>query len=123
FMIREMHQRHSAYWQWTAPEWTDVLSGTPSRPPAYYATRPTVVDVAYLLCGFDDLCTLGRLDWVPMAHVLFGHDRVETQIRRLSQYLPGARGYGYRAATPAAIPWLSASRPGLPAHAAPRLAG
>ncbi len=61
--------------------------------------------MAYLLCGFDRLYAIGRLDWLPMAYAIFGRELVDTQIQRLGGYLEGSQGVGYSSTRNAADRW------------------
>jgi integrase len=108
FLIGEMDTRQSAFWQWSMDDWVEVLSVTPHRKPAYFTTRPTLIDLAYLLCGFDHLSAIGRLDWLPMAQGILGREVVDTQIQRLSEYLQGNQGYGYSSKRAATDRWQRA---------------
>jgi hypothetical protein len=105
FLIAEMDRHQTAFWQWEASDWLEVLSVTPLRKPSYFTTRPTLIDMAYLLCGFDRLYAIGRLDWLPMAYAIFGREMADTQIQRLSSYLEGSQGFGYRSTHQAADRW------------------
>ncbi len=105
FLISEMDTRHTAFWQWSRDDWVEVLSVTPLRKPSYFTTRPTLIDMAYLLCDFDRLYAIGRLDWLPMANAIFGRELVDTQIQQLSGYLQGPQGFGYSSTRDAADRW------------------
>jgi integrase len=107
FLIGEMDTRQAAFWQWSMDEWVEVLS-TRERKPVYFTTRPTLIDLAYLLCGFDRLYAIGRLDWLPMAQGIFGREVVDTQIQRLGDYLQGTEGYGYSSKRAATDRWQRA---------------
>jgi integrase len=105
FLIREMDTRQAAFWQWSMDDWVEVLSVTQGRKPAYFTSRPALIDLAYLLCGFDRLYAIGRLDWLPMAYAIFGRELVDTQIQQLSGYLQGSGGFGYSSTRDAADRW------------------
>jgi integrase len=105
FLIREMDTRQTAFWQWSMGDWVEVLSVTQERKPAYFTSRPALIDLAYLLCGFDRLYAIGRLDWLPMAYAIFGRELVDTQIQQLSGYLQGSQGFGYSSTCDAADRW------------------
>src|SRR5258708_8456353 len=105
FLIREMDTRQAAFWQWSMDDWVEVLSVTKERKPAYFTSRPALVDLAYLLCRFDRLYAIGRLDWLPMAYAVFGRELVDTQIQQLSGYLQGSQGFGYSSTHDAADRW------------------
>jgi integrase len=108
FLIREMDTRQAAFWQWSMDDWVEVLSVMPHRKPSYFTSRPTLIDLAYLLCGFDRLYAIGRLDWLPMAQGIFGGEVVDAQIQRLSTYLQGTEGYGYSSKRAATVRWQPA---------------
>jgi integrase len=105
FLIREMDTRQAAFWQWSTDDWVEVLSVTRERKPAYFTSRPALIDLAYLFCGFDRLYAIGRLDWLPMAYAIFGRELVDTQIQQLSGYLQGSQGFGYSSTRDAADRW------------------
>jgi integrase len=105
FLIREMDTRQAAFWQWSTDDWVGVLSVTQGRKPAYFTSRPALIDLAYLLCGFDRLYAIGRLDWLPTAYAIFGRELVDTQIQQLSGYLQGSQGFGYSSTHEAADRW------------------
>jgi integrase len=105
FLIREMDTRQVAFWQWSMDDWVEILSVTQGRKPAYFTSRPALIDLAYLLCGFDRLYAIGRLDWLPMAYAIFGRELVDTQIQQLSGYLQGSQGFGYSSTRDAADRW------------------
>lgn len=105
FLISEMDTRQTAFWQWSRNDWVEILSVTPHRKPSYFTTRPTLIDMAYLLCDFDRLYAIGRLDWLPMACAIFGREIVDTQIQRLSGYLEGSQGFGYSSTRDASDRW------------------
>lgn len=105
FLIKEMNTRQVAFWQWSMDDWVEILSVTQERKPAYFTSRPALIDLAYLLCGFDRLYAIGRLDWLPMAYAIFGRELVDTQIQQLSGYLQGSQGFGYSSTRDAADRW------------------
>lgn len=94
-MFRQMHRRGRAFWQWSTQDWYDVVGPTA---PAFAVTngrrsardglRPHLLDVAYLLCGFEAFGPLWTATaWYPMARVVFGADLVDCQVACLDAVL------------------------------------
>lgn len=94
-MFSQMHRRAEAFWQWTAQEWHDVLGATVQSFAATNALscggnglRPHLLDVAYLLCGFEEFGPLWTATaFYPMARVVFGADLLDHQVSRLDAIL------------------------------------
>ena len=94
-VFRQMHRRGRAFWQWTAQEWRDVLGVTAAAfeavnalPHGRTGLRPLLLDVAYLLCGFEDFGPLWTATaYYPMARVVFGADVLAGQVARLDAAL------------------------------------
>jgi len=94
-MLAQMHLRSTSFWQWSAEEWCEVVGATAESfeaanglPRRRNGLRPHLLDVAYLLCGFEHF---GRI-WMatayyPMARVVFGADVLASQIARLDAVL------------------------------------
>ena len=90
-VLREIDRRGRAFWQWSAADWLDTLGLAGDGPgaregprSAREGLRPHLLDVAYLLCGFDQLGALwGTTAFHPMARVVFGADVVAEAIARL----------------------------------------
>jgi hypothetical protein len=88
-----------SYWGWTPKEWADVLGrdqaafrdGAPAW--ADDAVRPYLAAHAYLLGGFDEFHRLGSFSRLTLAWRIFGHGRVDGEIRRIRAVLAG---WGYR---------------------------
>jgi len=94
-MCQQMHRRGRAFWQWSPWEWREVVGTTYSAfehandtGPARNGLRPHLLDVAYLLCGFDDFGPLWTATaFYPMARVIFGAALVDAQIARVDAVL------------------------------------
>ncbi len=94
-VCRQMHRRGRAFWQWSASEWREVIGTTyeafaqiHSLGGARNGLRPYLLDVAYLLCGFDDFGPLWTATaFYPMARVIFGTALVDAQIARVDAVL------------------------------------
>jgi hypothetical protein len=94
-MLGQMHRRSRSFWQWSAQEWCDVVDVTAESfeaanglPPRREGLRPHVLDVAYLLCGFEQFGPIWTATaFYPMARVVFGADVLEAQIARLDAVL------------------------------------
>ncbi len=95
FLFRQMHRRGRAFWQWSAHDWGDVVGATAAAFEAANGPgsgrnglRPHLLDVAYLLCGFEALGPLWTATaWYPMARVVFGADLLDRQLARLDAVL------------------------------------
>lgn len=99
----QMHRRGRAFWQWTPCEWHEVVGATG---PDFAATnqllnwgnglRSYLLDVAYLLCGFDEFGPVwSATTYYPMARVVFGAGLLDTQLARLDTVLAN-EGYATR---------------------------
>jgi len=104
-MFRQMHRRGRAFWQWSTQDWCDVVGTTAAafevtngRRGARNGLRPHLLDVAYLLCGFEAFGPLWTATaWYPMARVVFGADLVDHQVACLDAVLANegyATGHG-----------------------------
>src|SRR5438132_8199279 len=78
-MFAQMHRRGSAFWQWSAKEWCDVVGVTAELfeaanglPRWRNGLRPHLLDVAYLLCGFEEFGPI----WTATAFYPHGAGRV-----------------------------------------------
>jgi integrase len=75
-LIRAMDRWQIAYWGFTSQQWYELIGKD------YYAyiarhgstgnARHQIIALAYLLCDFDDLWSIGRLSWPRMAEKIFG---------------------------------------------------
>jgi hypothetical protein len=103
-VYRQMHRRGEAFWQWTVQEWREVVGVSSQTFAAGNALRhggnglrPYLLDVAYLLCDFDEFAPLWTATaFYPMARVVFGADLLDRQIGRLDAILENegyARGH------------------------------
>src|SRR6266568_2665388 len=94
-MFAQMHRRGTAFWQWSAKEWCDVVGQTAELfeaanglPQLRNGLRPHLLDVAYLLCGFEQFGPIWTATaFHPMARVMFGADVLDEQIARLDAVL------------------------------------
>ena len=94
-VCRQMHQRGCAFWQWSTADWQTNIGQTYDAFERLHAVggvrsglRPYLLDVAYLLCGFDDLGPLWTATaFYPMACAVFGAARIDAQIARIDDAL------------------------------------
>ncbi len=94
-MIGQMHRRSKSFWQWSAQEWCDVVGVTAESfeaanglPRRREGLRPHLLDVAYLLCGFEQFGPIWTATaFYPMARVVFGANVLDGQIARLDAVL------------------------------------
>ena len=94
-MLSQMHRRGKAFWQWSREEWRDVVGvtaeafeATNGLPRRREGLRPHLLDVAYLLCGFDQFGPIWTATaFYPMARVVFGADVLDNQITRVDAVL------------------------------------
>ncbi|MGH2370444.1 MAG: hypothetical protein ACRDI2_19895, partial [Chloroflexota bacterium] len=99
------------FWQWTVQDWHEVVGATAAAFEAANALpcgrggrhgrqglRPHLLDVAYLLCGFEAFGPLWTATaFYPMARVVFGADVLDGQLARLDAVLANegyATGHG-----------------------------
>lgn len=74
-IIRAMNRWQVAYWGFTSQQWHELIGDD------YYAyialhgctanARHQIIALAYLLCDFDDLWSIGRLSWPNIAAKIF----------------------------------------------------
>ena len=91
----QMHRRGTSFWQWTAQEWCDVVGETAESfeavnglPRRRTGLRPHLLDVAYLLCGFEQFGPIWTATaFYPMARVVFGANVLREQVARLDAVL------------------------------------
>src|SRR6266567_5100003 len=94
-MLGQMHRRSKSFWQWSAHEWCDVVGVTAESfeaanglPRRREGLRPHLLDVAYLLCGFEQFGPIWTATaFYPMARVAFGANVLDGQIARLDAVL------------------------------------
>ena len=94
-MFRQMHRRGRAFWQWSAQEWREVVGATAlafeeanALQDGRNGLRPHLLDVAYLLCDFDEFGPLWTATaFYPMARVVFGADRIAGEVARIDAVL------------------------------------
>jgi hypothetical protein len=96
-LMREMHNRGTAFWAWDRNDWLDVFT---SNSPMFMrkhrrsdAHRLQLVALAYLICDFEDLDAIGRYIPRALANKVFGHDAVDGAVDRVCQEL-FSWGYG-----------------------------
>jgi len=90
-----MHRRGESFWQWSAQEWCDVVGVTAESfeaanglPRTRNGLRPYLLDVAYLLCGFEQFGPIWTATaFYPMARVVFGADVLDDQTARVDAVL------------------------------------
>jgi len=90
-MVRAMHRQHVSFWAFTQAQWLDLL-GTD-----YYAyvdnqgesarCRQHLIAVSYLLCGFQDLHALGKIEYYALARKIFGPELLDGAIRSIQKDL------------------------------------
>jgi len=94
-MFAQMHRRGKSFWQWSAQEWCDVVGVTAESfeaanglPRTRNGLRPYLLDVAYLLCGFEQFGPIWTATaFYPMARVVFGADVLDDQTARVDAVL------------------------------------
>src|SRR5438094_3274549 len=94
-MLGQMHRRRKSFWQWSAQEWCDVVGVTAESfeaanglPRRREGLRPHLLDVAYLVCGFEQFGPIWMATaFYPMARVVFGVDVLDEQIARVDAVL------------------------------------
>jgi hypothetical protein len=70
-LVREMHQRQSAFWGWTRDTWIDVEAFNKPSSPQRHA-RHHVIAVAYFLNGYQGPRKLSCSSHVAEKHLLAG---------------------------------------------------
>jgi len=102
----QMHRRGKSFWQWTAQEWCDVVGVTAESfeaanglPRRREGLRPHLLDVAYLLCGFEQFGPIWTATAAIVASVINGS---------------GGRRASLRGPVPAMNRWSPTSTPDTP---------
>ena len=99
---REMHRRHSTFWEWSLQEWVEILCPTAALFRAKWGGkqryRTTLMDIAYLLGGIVELPLAGvGYDATSAANCYFEAGRVAEQCQRILDTLVGSKQLGYQA--------------------------
>jgi integrase len=91
YLLREMNRRSRSFWGWTTEEWIETISNHPPQ-------QQHLVALAYLLCGFADLNTVGSRPplYIKLAEKVFGHSCVDGVLQRIRSLL-AEWGYSERA--------------------------
>lgn len=91
FLLHQMHQRQTAYWAWSAPEWGEVAAQSVSA----HGTKTNLLCAAYLLGAMRHFYDCGKVYHSVIAQRIFGKAMVETLVERIEQTLVGW-GYGQK---------------------------
>jgi hypothetical protein len=99
-VFAQMHRKRRTFWEWSQAEWQQVIGETVEafeeanglRANGLHTVakglRPHLLDVAYLLGGFEEFGPLWTAtSFYPMARVVFAADLLDQQIARLDQVL------------------------------------
>lgn len=84
-VLREMHDRQLAFWAWPHQIWREILNTGSRRAldiPDYKAVRGTLLAVAYVLDGLDDIHTY-KLLYRNLARRVFGQSHVDALVERV----------------------------------------
>jgi hypothetical protein len=81
YLLREMNRRGRSFWGWTTDEWIETISDHPQQ--------QHMAALAYILCGFTDLDTLGSRPpvYMKLAEKVFGQKCVESVLDRVRALL------------------------------------
>jgi len=85
-MLLEMHERQLPFWGWSRDVWREVLGvdhKSFSRRTGYDNIRCTMLALAYLFDGLDDVHTYGLIWQRKLAQHVFGYSQVEALIARV----------------------------------------
>jgi hypothetical protein len=96
-----MHQRKTAFWAWSSEEWIEMLSTKKRKAndipgqEMYVGNvcRGYAIALAYLLCDFKDLPSLGVYYRESLANKLFGEERVQVAVQQVLEIL---KQWGYK---------------------------
>src|SRR5262249_9982329 len=110
--------RGRAFWQWSAQDWQEVVGPTAAAFEAAHGPgfgrqglRPHLLDVAYLLCGFEAFGPLWLATaFPPMARVVFGAARLDGQLARGAAVRAGRVGARLRPARRFREAWFATGR-------------
>jgi len=95
----EMLQRGTTFWEWSKAEWMEIICPTYQDCMKKYGpniSRPSLMDMAYLLGGVTDLREVGQKhDCTTMARSIFGQDILDQECKRITDVLVGQSGRGY----------------------------
>jgi len=78
FLIREMARRDRSFWGWSEEEWIETIN-------ARWQVRQHLIAIAYLLCSFTRLESVGGgyVFYEALARKIFGHERIEAAIAQV----------------------------------------
>jgi hypothetical protein len=82
-LLHQMHQRQTAYWSWSAPEWGEVATLSVSR----HGTKTDMLCVAYLLGAMRHFYGSGLVYHSVIARRVFGKTLVDSLVERIEQTL------------------------------------
>jgi integrase len=82
YLLREMNRRGRSFWGWTIEEWIETINRHPPQ-------QQHLIAVAYLLCGFTELDTVGWRHplYVRFAQKVFGQNCVDGVLDRVRTLL------------------------------------
>ncbi|MDV5358262.1 tyrosine-type recombinase/integrase [Enterobacter asburiae] len=85
----EMHRLGKTYWNWTPEEWLEVMCATEGEFHTKYGScgncRQYVLALAWLLCGFNQLESVGRFYQYRLSIKVFGRQVTDAAISKLQE--------------------------------------
>jgi len=100
-LLPEIARRQRTFWAWTTDEWAETLCPTHTlfakrhrrASPSLRNSRPHLFALGYLCRCIKDSRPLGRFHTLLLAQKVFGQDRVNQSVQRVTQVL-SSWGYG-----------------------------
>lgn len=90
-LIRAMHRFQMTFWGFTSEQWHSLIGADYYAYIGYHGVtanaRHQIIGIGYLLCGFDDLWSVGRLSWYQLAEKVFGAECMDTNLTAVLQPL------------------------------------
>jgi hypothetical protein len=82
YLLRYTTRRGRNFWGWTTEEWIETINN-------HAAQQQHLIALAYLLCGFTDLDTVGSRPhfYIKLAQKMFGQECVEGVLERVRRLL------------------------------------
>jgi integrase len=82
YLLRDTTRRGRSFWGWTTEEWVETINNHPAQ-------QQHLIALAYLLCGFADLDTVGSGPhfYIKLAEKVFGQECIEGVLERVRSLL------------------------------------
>jgi integrase len=90
-LIRAMHRFQMTFWGFTGEQWHSLIGADYYAYIGYHGVtanaRHQIIGIGYLLGGFIDLWSIGRLSWYQLAEKVFGAECMDDNLTAVLQSL------------------------------------